>query len=187
MIKGWASWSSEFPIPLRKHQQKYVSVEIDTVSSLASSQALEDIPEHTKMPIQRWWLLQSLKVLSISLSLSHTHKHTLWNTLEIPWWNTASTLFCLCDCLLSSHDTGGWQTLLVFSAPAAWVRKIYIPVASSSQCPGLHRKEQRRHESDVCSMRKTDIQLIAINRLFERPQYDQLSKNNRKNAILIFK
>lgn len=61
-----------------------------------------------------------------------------------------------------------------------------MPVASSSQCQGCKGKS-RRHESDVCSMRKTDIQLIAINRLFERPQYGQLSKNNRKNVILIFK
>lgn len=81
------------------------------------------------MPIQRWWLLQSLKVfscLSLSVSLSHTQTHICETPWEIPWWNTASTLFCLCDCLLSSHDTRGRgglaDTLLVFSAPA-WVRR----------------------------------------------------------------
>ena len=79
------------------------------------------------MPIQRWWLLQSLKVfscLSLCLYLYHTHKHTFVKHPGKYPDETQHPLFSA-SVIASFHPTipGGLaDTLLVFSAPA-WVRR----------------------------------------------------------------
>lgn len=140
------------------------------------------------MPIQRWWLLQSLKVLSISLSLSHTHKHTFVkhpgkypDETQHPLFSASVTAFF--------HPTiprGLADTLLVFSAPA-WVRRFIFQLHHHRSVRAAQERAEDMNQMCVpwerqtfSSLQLTDylrgLSMISCQKITGKMQYWFLSR-----------
>lgn len=110
---------------------------------------------------------------------SHTHTHTL---VKHPGKYPGGTRHPLLSGSVAASfyptvPRGLAHTLLLFSAPV-WVRRIICQLHHHHSV----RAAQERAEgmNQMCVPWERDIQLIAINRLFERPQCGQLPTTTEK-------